>query len=142
MSTRKDLEDWFPNIIGKQYNVTLSDFKFNCVAFTLNIFDDYMWVTEKIWPYTSVPRLLKIESFKKLYEFYDYEECDSSLYEEKYEKIAFYAKDNIPLHAAKQFGNIWKSKISNLIVDHELNWLCGDSPDTYGYVVFIMKKLK
>jgi hypothetical protein len=55
-------------------------------------------------------RLLKIESFKKLYEFYGYEECDNSSYDYKYDKISFYAKDSIPLHAAKQFCNIWRSK--------------------------------
>ena len=139
MATNKDLEFWFPNIIGKSYKISVSTWDFNCVAFTLGIYDDYVWNTEKSWP-SSVPRDLKIENFRKLYEFYGYKECVDFSYEKKYEKIAFYAKNNQPLHAAKQFNDIWKSKISNLIVEHELKWLCGNTTDAYGDIVFIMKK--
>lgn len=140
MSTKKDLEYWFPNIVGKSYNITFSNFDFNCVAFTLNIYDDYIWTNEKSWPYNLIPRVCNIESFKKLYELYNYQECFDELYEEGYEKIAFYAKNNTPIHAAKQFDKNWKSKISNLVVEHELNWLCGDTQDAYDNVVFIMKR--
>ena len=139
MATRKNIEYWFPNIIGKPFKIFESNFNFNCVAYTLDIYDDYMWTNEKCWPYQAVPRIASIENFKKLYEFYGYEECFNNLYEVNYEKIAFYAKDDIPLHAAKQFKNTWKSKISNLIIEHELDWLCGDTEDAYGDVVFIMK---
>ena len=140
MATRKNIEEWFPKIVGKPFVITISTFEFNCVAFTLDIYDDYVWITEKSWPYKTIPRLLKIDSFKKLYELYGYEKCENELYEINYEKIAFYAKNNQPLHAAKQFGNIWKSKISNLIIEHELDWLCGNTQDAYGDVVFIMKR--
>jgi len=140
MATRKNIEEWFPNIVGKDFKITNSTFEFNCVAFTLDIYDDYVWVTEKSWPYQNIPRILKVDSFEKLYELYGYEICDDNSYEIGYEKIAFYAKNNIPLHAAKQFVNIWKSKISNLIVDHELEWLCGNTTDAYGNIVFIMKR--
>ena len=141
MATKKDIENWFPNIIGKSFKITKSNFNFNCVAFTLDIFNDYMWVTEKIWP-KQLPRKLNIESFKLLYELYGYKECFDDSYDKAFDKIAFYAKNNQPLHAAKQFGNIWKSKISNLIVEHELDWLSGNSYDSYGDIVFIMKRKK
>lgn len=142
MATKKHIEDWFPNIVGKKFKIINSNFDFNCVAYSLDIFDDYMWTTEKNWPYQSVPRLLTIENFKKMYNFYGYEICDDDSYDSNYEKIAFYAKNNIPTHAAKQFNNIWKSKISNLIVEHELDWLCGDTQDAYGDIVFIMRRKK
>ena len=141
MATKRNIEEWFPNIIGENFKIVISTFEFNCVAFTLDIYDDYVWITEKSWPHNLIPRVLNIDSFKKLYELHNYKICDNDSYEENYEKIAFYAKNNQPLHAAKQFGNIWKSKISNLIVEHELEWLCGDSQDAYGDIVFIMKRL-
>jgi len=140
MATKNDIEQWFPNIIGKPYKIINSNFNFNCVAFTLDIYDDYVWTTEKSWPYEIISRQLSVENFKKLYELYGYEECLDYLYENEYEKIAFYAKNNQPIHAAKQVDNAWKSKISNLIVEHELDWLCGNTQYAYGDIVFIMKR--
>lgn len=142
MSTNKDLEKWFPNIIGKPYKTTISNFNFNCVAYTLDVYNDYIWTNEKSWPHNIIPRILNINSFKKLYEINGYEECYDEIFDLKYNKVAFYAKNGIPIHAAKRYKNIWKSKISNLIVEHELDWLCGDYIDTYGEVVFLMRKLK
>ena len=140
MATEKDLEKWFPNIIGKSYRVSISTWDFNCVAFTLGIYNDYIWNTEKSWP-KNVSRKLKVENFKKMYESYGFVECYDSSYEEECEKIAFYARNSKePIHAAIQNKNIWNSKISNLIVEHQLDWLCGDSQDAYGNVVFIMKR--
>jgi len=37
--------------------------------------------------------------------------------------------------------NIWRSKVGNFILEHQLDWLCGDTEDDYGEVVFIMKKI-
>jgi hypothetical protein len=48
-----------------------------------------------------------IENFKKMYNFYGYEICEDYSYENDYEKIAFYVKNNIPTHAAKQFNNLF-----------------------------------
>ena len=94
-----------------------------------------------MWPYKQIPRDSGLNGFKLLYKLYGYSECYSDNYEEGYDKIAFYAKGNIPLHAARQFGNIWKSKVGrNTIIDHELEWLCGYTEYAYGKVVFIMKR--
>ena len=38
----------------------------------------------------------------------------------------------------KKIGIIIASLI--LVVEHELNWLCGDTQDAYDNVVFIMKR--
>ena len=76
MATRKNIEDWFPNIVGEQFEISVSNFDFNCVAYTLDIYDDYVWTTEKSWPFQVVPRIANIFNFKKLYEFYGYEECE------------------------------------------------------------------
>ena len=141
MDIRNDIENWFPNIKGKNFKIIKSNNFFNCVSFTLDIYDYWLWTNEKEWP-SDIPRDLGIDSFVMLYNKYGYSECDSDLYEDGYDKISFYAKDSVPKHAAKQFGNIWKSKIGLFIVEHELDWLCGNTEDAYGDVVFIMKRKK
>lgn len=139
MDIRTDIEKWFPNIKGKRFKITKSDEKFNCVSFSLDIYDKWIWTNED-WPYENIPRNSGINGFIKLYNRYGYIECDSDSYENGYDKIAFYAKDNIPKHACKQFENVWKSKIDLYIVEHELDWLCGNGEREYGDIVFIMKR--
>ena len=51
MDSNKEIESWFPNIIGKPYKIinelNFEENEFNCVAFTLNIYDTYVWTNEK-----------------------------------------------------------------------------------------------
>ena len=36
---------------------------------------------------------------------------------------------------------MWRSKLGvSVIIEHDLDWLCGDSDDAYGQVSFIMKR--
>lgn len=141
MDSRKEIEGWFPNIVGKHFKIVSKDDRdFNCVSFTLDIEDGWMWTNTEIWPYQHVPRNLRIESFKLLYEYYGYKICENDSYEEGYSKIAFYAKDNYPEHASKQFENVWRSRCGKYIIEHELEWLCGNSKYSYGNIAFIMKK--
>jgi hypothetical protein len=139
---KSKIESWFPNIIGQTFKISQSVGDFNCVSFTLDIFDGWMWTNTELWPYQQISRNSGLSGFKKLYTLYGYKECNNSIFEDGYVKIAFYAKQNIPMHACKQFGKIWKSKIGeNTIIDHELEWLCGNTEDAYGDIAFIMKKL-
>lgn len=141
MDIKREIESWFPNIIGKSFKIFKSNNRFNCVSFTLDIFDCYIWTNESQWPYNKIPRNSGIDGFKNLYKLYDYIECDSDAYEVGYEKVAFYAKGDIPQHAAKQFGNIWRSKLGpGCIIEHKLEWLCGYTEDAYGEISFIMKR--
>jgi hypothetical protein len=143
MNIKQELEKLNTNLVGKPYIIIkvyeLNENIFNCVSFTLNIFNYWIWTNEKRWP-RDIPRNLGINSFKMLYSKIGYDECDSDLYEEGYDKIAFYAKNNIPKHAAKQFGNKWRSKVGPVILEHNLDWLCGNGEYEYGDVVFIMKR--
>ena len=142
MDIRSEIESWFPNIVGKDFKIVKTNGDFNCVAFSLDIYDKWIWTNTEFWPYEKIPRNSGLSGFKKLYEINGYEECDDSSFERGYEKIAFYSKGKYPMHACKQFGNMWRSKLgpSPSIIEHELGWLCGDSDDAYGEVVFIMKR--
>jgi hypothetical protein len=100
-----------------------------------------MWPSSELWPYDKISRNLNIDGFKKLYNLYGYQECDSDKYEEGFDKIAFYSKYDEPTHACKQFGNMWRSKLGcSVIIEHELEWISGNTDDAYGEVVFIMKR--
>jgi hypothetical protein len=143
MDIRSEIEDWFPNIVGKNFKIFRIDGDFNCVSYTLDIYDGWMWTNTELWPYQKIPRDSGMDGFKRLYRLYGYVDCDNEHFEEGYDKIAFYSKNNFPIHACKQFGNMWRSKLgSSVIIDHKLGWLCGDTEWSYGEVNFIMKRIK
>ena len=143
MVIRGDIEYWFPNIVGKNFKIIKSEGDFNCVSYTLDIYDGWMWTNTEIWPYDKIPRDSGINGFKNLYNLYGYFECENANFEEGFEKVSFYSKNGYPTHASKQFGNIWRSKLGpSVIIEHELEWLCGQTEDAYGNVDFIMKRKK
>lgn len=141
MDIRSEIESWFSNIVGKDFKIIKSVGDFNCVSYTLGIYDGWMWTSTEIWPYNNIPRNSGIDGFKRLYRLYGYEECKSNLYERGFEKIAFYSKNGDPMHASKQFGKMWRSKLGpSVIIEHELDWLCGYGDNEYGEIDFIMKR--
>ncbi len=143
MDIRSEIESQFPNITGKNFKIIKSNTKFNCVAYSLDYYEDWIWTNEKTWPYDKIPRNSGIEGFKNLYKSYGHQECYNPNCEAEYDKIAFYSKQGEPSHACKQFGNMWRSKLGlSVIIEHELEWLCGDTDDAYGEVEFIMRRKK
>jgi len=143
MDINNKIDFWFPNMVGKPYKIlkiyNTEDNIFNCISYTLDIYDDWMWTNEKIWP-SDIPRNLKLESFIMLYKKYGYIKCDDYNYEKGYTKIVLYCKNNIPTHAAVQHNNKWKSKIGPCIIEHDLEWVCGYSQYEYGDISYIMKR--
>lgn len=141
MDIRNRIEYWFPNIIGKDFKIFKSNGDFNCVAYSLDIYDRWIWTNTEFWPHDKIPRNSGLNGFKELYKLHGYEECDNSLYEVGYDKISFYSKDGYPVHACKQFKNKWRSKLGpSVLIEHELDWLCGHYENAYGEVSFIMKR--
>lgn len=99
------------------YNYVLTspiDRKYNCIAWTFRDKTKYWWPSPFFyWP-SGVPREVTIEAFKQLYIFNGYIVCNNSNLEVGYEKVAIYAKNTIPTHAAKQLDNgKWTSKLSD-----------------------------
>lgn len=64
MDIKNKLEEWIPNLIGRQYKIVSVDIRsadvFNCVSYTLNIFDEWTWTNDDSWD-TTIPRNLKLE---------------------------------------------------------------------------------
>jgi hypothetical protein len=141
MDIRSEIESWFPNIVGKDFKIFKSTNEFNCVAYSLDFYGDWIWTNEKTWPSDKIPRNSGLNGFKELYKLNGYIDCDNEYFEEGFDKIAFYSKDDIPIHACKQFEYTWRSKLGvSVIIEHELDWLCGYTDWAYGEVSFIMKR--
>ncbi|MCY4652771.1 MAG: hypothetical protein OXC95_06355 [Dehalococcoidia bacterium] len=132
---------WLPN---------LSDFiitsepssSYNCIAWALG--DDSQWfdpmVANAYWP-DNLPNELTLDSIVELFRQAGYEVCSDGSLQAGHEKIAIYAKDGAPTHAARQLENgQWTSKLGNFHdIEHDsLEALQGDGYGEYGGVELFM----
>jgi len=142
-----DVEKWHPKLIGKNYKIIESDTnisEYNCVAFVLDIFDEWCGPTTSSWPWEKLSRSRKLDNYIKYFNMYGYEQCDEDYFEKDYDKIAIYIDENNGVnHVAKQFGNMWRSKLGpSCILEHELDWISGNDFNNYGQIGAIIKKKK
>lgn len=137
-----DLEALFPKLIGSPYTITSSPTQdYNCIAWAAG--DDQRWwwpdlAMFRYWP-AGVPRDETLSAFQTAFETLGYGVCVDELHEAGHEKIAIFANDEGPQHAARQLANgRWTSKLGELDdIEHDLHDLeCVD----YGTVVIIMKR--
>lgn len=143
--SKKEIDKLFSPLAKSGYEITSpANPDYNCIAWAAE--DDEVWWWPDIqytayWP-PQAPRIETIEAFIKAYEILDYILCDTSEYEEGFEKIAIYEKDGKPTHAARQLnsGN-WTSKLGRLEdIEHAtLDDLTGQH---YGSITIIMKRPK
>jgi hypothetical protein len=91
------------------------------------------------WP-DHAPRISTLDAFVATFSLDGYAPCATGDFEKGWEKIALYAKDGVPTHAARQLGSgKWTSKLGRLEdIEH-------DSPellegDTYGAVVRFLRR--
>jgi hypothetical protein len=131
----------FPNLNHANYKITSPmDNAYNCIAWAYGVKDNWFWPSEPyFWP-DNIRYEETIEAFVELFHSINYEYCDNYLPENNYEKIAIYALNDIPTHAARQLSNgKWTSKLGRNI-DIEHNTLdCLNGP-AYGEVAVIMKR--
>lgn len=80
-----------------------------------------------------------MEAFEEWFTSESWEETDNPDFEIGFEKIALYAKDGEPTHAARLLNNgLWTSKLgASIDISHQLSDL--DGP-VYGTVIRIYKK--
>ncbi|HFA48791.1 MAG TPA: hypothetical protein ENJ95_07225 [Bacteroidetes bacterium] len=90
------------------------------------------------WP-PGLPREETLDSFVLLFRSEGFEICNDGLWEQGFQKIAIFVKDDLPTHAARQLsdGN-WTSKLGVLEdVRHSLQAISGG---LYGEVSVFMKR--
>lgn len=124
------------------YRITSpQDVQYNCIAWAAGENDVWWWPDDMFyahWPDT-VPRQVTIEAFIQAFSTKGYYQCDDGSLEKGFEKIALYALNEKPTHAARQLsdGN-WTSKLGrNHDISHPIDALDGPA---YGSVTLFLKK--
>jgi hypothetical protein len=115
--------------------------RYNCIAWAAG--DTGRWWEpdadgQYYWPPTA-PREYTVSAFIAAYESIGYERCDDNGHEKGFEKVAIYANEGRPTHAARQLANgAWTSKLGEHIdIEHELGGIEGKA---YGYVIAYLKR--
>lgn len=132
---------YFPHLQRTGYAVTSPiDANYNCIAWAAGDVDRWWWPNpDGYWP-EDVPREETLEAFIAVYERFGYGVCDDGKVEEGFEKLAIYAVNDVPTHAARQLSDgTWTSKLGE---DHDISHFLPDGlfSATYGRVAVWMKR--
>jgi len=135
-----DLESLFPGLRGSMYQITSpAAGVYNCIAWAAG---RWWWpdlMLQRYWP-AGVVRVESLTGFQEAFGTLGYTLCQDENLEPGFEKIAMFADDQAPQHAARQLPNgRWTSKLGELEdIEHGLRDLEGVE---YGKVVVLMKRL-
>lgn len=136
------LEEKFPNLRKNNYRITSPEsYKYNCIAWAAKDTSACWWpdsFNQYYWP-PGINRIETLQAFIRVFEQLSYNVCDSGKFEEGFEKIAIYVKEEKPTHAARQINaKYWTSKLGlNLDIEHEIE---GVSNSEYGSIAVFMKR--
>jgi len=132
----------FPNL--NRYQVTSpATRRYNCIAWVFGDTTRRWWPYEGYyWPLPTPERTETVEDFVGAFATQGFELCADGSLEQGYEKIAIYARDGEPTHAAKQLENgSWTSKLGSL-EDIEHTSLDELNGNLYGQVEVFMRRLR
>jgi len=137
-----ELEALFPKLAETGYCITSPKARYyNCIAWAAG--DDQRWwepglLETHYWP-SEAPQEYTVDAYAKAFGALGYETCEHGCLETGFEKMALFADEEGPTHAARQLPDgRWMSKLGMLEdVEHTLEGLseCG-----YGRVVSFMKR--
>ncbi len=132
----------FPNSLIEPFVVTsVATGNYNCIAWAVEDTTRFYWAGPKEFFYwlPNIQRNETIEAFVELFAHFGYEKCNNGLKEKGYTKIALFAEDGIPTHAARQLpSGLWTSKLG--ILEDVRHSLYAISDGLYGSVVLTMKR--
>lgn len=133
------LKSVFPGLRSTSYTITSEDTRrYNCIAWAAGGTAKWWWPKTHYWP-PGCPVELAVDSFVDGFGTLGYVSCDDGVLEEGIEKIAIYAKEGCPTHAARQLRNgRWTSKLgAHVDIEHEVDGLDCES---YGEIVRFLKR--
>jgi hypothetical protein len=139
--TPEDKKGHFPRLTEHNHIATSDPTPaYNCVAWALGIDNDNWWpIDDYYWP-DGVPREYSVDAFVVAFGLQRYALCDKRNFEKGFEKIALYARNGVPTHAARQLtSGRWTSKLGQLD-DIEHASLADLEGGTYGQVVAIFRR--
>lgn len=112
---------------------------YNCIAWAARDSERCWWPADGYyWP-PDAPRATTIPAFIEAFRSLGYEVCATGDLEPGLEKVALYANQSTPTHAARQLPDgFWTSKLGELEdIRHVLEQVEGDS---YGHVVKFLSR--
>lgn len=137
-------EALLPNLNRGEYRVTSPEsIRYNCVAWAAGDDARRWWpgVPDYYWPDTA-PQEETVEAFQAVFEAMGYRVCATAEPETGFEKVAIFAKDGFPTHAARQLANgNWSSKLGRWQdIEHQrLNALAGGA-SIYGDIALLLRR--
>ena len=137
------LKKYFPQLSSSNSRPTSDKTAhYNCIAWAYGIDNMWFWPDsdhQYYWP-DNIRRAEDIDAFIDLFRLQNYIVCESDIYEDGFQKIALYVKDNKPTHAARQLSNgKWTSKLGvDIDIEHDTPECLNGS--AYGTVAIIMKR--
>ncbi len=132
----------FPHLAEEGYRETSpATRRYNCIAWAAGETESWWWPSPEAvhyWP-EGAPREETLDAFVRAFATLGFVPADDALLEPGIEKLALYARDGKPTHAARQLsdGN-WTSKLGKHIdISHSLRGIEGPA---YGRVVGLLKR--
>ncbi len=133
---------WFSNLQGYDFTSRI-DKQYNCIAWANEDTKNFWWPsTRSYWP-PGVPREVTLVAFEQMLALSGYARCGDGSPEYGFQKVALYAKNGTPTHAARQLDNgKWTSKLGVWEdIEHDLPEGVGGSSE-YGDVVAFFQRPK
>lgn len=138
-----NLERLFPRLHDATYEITSpEDVDYNCIAWAAG--DNSRWWEPDshglyYWP-EGVPREYTVEIYAAAFQKLGFEMCEDATFEMGMEKVAIFALDGRPTHAARQPADgTWTSKLGQL-EDIEHRTLDQVGAGDYGKPVLFLKR--
>lgn len=135
----------FPGLRASKHQITSpATHDYNCIAWAANDTMRWWWPdpnpenTAAYWP-EGLAREESLEVFLAAFATLGYSPCPEDSLEAGYSKIAIFAVDSVPTHAARQLPNgFWTSKLGRLEdIEHDLSAIQGD---IYGTVAAVLRR--
>lgn len=139
MTTSK-VEAAFPRLRYSDYSISSPEtLAYNCIAWAVGRDDRWWWPSKSCyWP-RACPRKATVDAFVTTFKSLGYETCNNGTFEDGWQKIALYAMNGKPTHAARQLASgKWASKLGpSYDIEHDLDGLYGH---VYGTVAQYFKR--
>ena len=139
------IEARFPGLQTSPFRVTSPAARdYNCIAWAAGDVGRWWWPDPDpdndaiFWP-PGAPTVETVDAFVTAFATLGYAPCSGEDHEPGFEKVALFARESVPTHAARQLpGGRWTSKLGRREdIEHDLHALSGE---VYGAVVQILKR--
>lgn len=141
--TDMSLEAYFPNLRGTGYKITSpATIEYNCIAWSAGEQNRWWWPDaqeQHYWP-AKAPREESVEAFTAAFEVIGFALCLTAELEPGFQKVAIFANEGLPTHAARQLDDgRWTSKLGpNVDIEHvAVSDIAGE---IYGRVVIFLRR--